>query len=151
DDQVTAGSQSTLFSEPYAGSYSGEYTVTDGAAYLVIGLFAEADVHSNTQARVESRSVRRAGDEHVGAYSFTLYPVFLAASTVQGEHELTVEGDAAGWPVWEIQGPGKDVQIIGPDGSRLFVEGEVSSPITIVTEPGKRSIRDDSGLIWDRM
>src|SRR5699024_3456046 len=70
---------------------------------------------------------------------------------VQGEHELRVEGDASVWPVWEIQGPGRDVEIIGPDGSRLFVEGEVTSPITIVTEPGKRSIRDASGLIWDRM
>lgn len=151
DDQVIAGSQSTLFSESYAGSYSGEYTVTDGAAYLVIGFFTEADVHSNTQARVENLSVRRAGDEIVGAYSFPFFPIFLADSTVQGEHELTVEGDAPVWPVWEIQGPGKDVEIIGPDGSRLFVEGEVSSPITIVTEPGKRSIRDASGLIWDRM
>ena len=151
DDQVIAGSQSTLFSESYAGSYSGEYTVTDDAAYLVVGLFTESDVHSNTQARVESLSVRRAGDEIVGAYSFPFFPIFLADSTVQGEHELTVEGDAPVWPVWEIQGPGRDVEIIGPDGSRLFVEGEVSTPITIVTEPGKRSIRDASGLIWERM
>ena len=151
DDQVIAGSQSTLFSESYAGSYSGEYTVTDGAVYLVVGLFTESDVHSNTQARVESLSVRRAGDEIVGAYSFPFFPIFLADSTVQGEHELVVEGDAPVWPVWEIVGPGKDVEIIGPDGSRLFVEGEVTSPITIVTEPRKRSIRDDSGLIWERM
>ena len=86
-----------------------------------------------------------------GAYSFPFFPVFLADSTVQGEHELRVEGDAPVWPIWEIQGPGRDVEIIGPDGSRLFVEGEVTSPITIVTEPGKRSIRDASGLIWDRM
>lgn len=86
-----------------------------------------------------------------GSYSFPFFPVFLADSTVQGEHELRVEGDAPVWPVWEIVGPGRDVEIIGPDGSRLFVEGEVTSPITIVTEPGKRSIRDASGLIWDRM
>src|SRR5690625_3063715 len=86
-----------------------------------------------------------------GSYSFPFFPVFLADSTVQGEHELRVEGDAPVWPVWEIQGPGRDVEIIGPDGSRLFVEGEVSSPITIVTEPRKRSIRDASGLIWERM
>ena len=151
DDQVIDGSQSTLFSESYAGSYSGEYTVTDDAAYLVVGLFTEADVHSNTQARVEGLSVRRAGDEIVGAYSFPFFPIFLADSTVQGEHELRVEGDAPVWPVWEIVGPGKDVEIVGPDGSRLFVEGEVTSPITIVTEPGKRSISDASGLIWERM
>src|SRR5690625_2706190 len=86
-----------------------------------------------------------------GAFSFPFFPIFLADSTVQGEHELVVEGDAPVWPIWEIQGPGRDVEIIGPDGSRLFVEGEVTTPITIVTEPGKRSIRDASGLIWDRM
>jgi len=86
-----------------------------------------------------------------GSYSFPFFPVFLADSTVQGEHELRVEGDAPVWPVWEITGPGRDVEIIGPCGGRLFVQGEVTSPITIVTEPGKRSIRDASGLIWDRM
>ena len=86
-----------------------------------------------------------------GSFSFPFFPVFLADSTVQGEHELRVEGDAPVWPVWEIQGPGRDVEIIGPCGGRLFVSGEVTSPITIVTEPGKRSIRDASGLIWERM
>src|SRR5699024_4567175 len=151
DDQVIAGSQSTLCSESYAGSYSGEYTVTDGAVYLVVGLFTESDVHSNTQARGEALSGRRAGDEMVGAYSFPFFPIFLADSTVQGEHELTVEGDAPVWPVWEIVGPGKDVEIIGPGGDRIFIEGEVTSPIRVVTEPRKRSITDDTGLIWERM
>ena len=151
ENQVVDGSQSTLFSESYAGTYSGEYTVPNNASYLVVGLFTEADVHSNTQARVENLSVRRAGDEIVGAYSFPFFPIFLADSTVQGEHELVVEGDAPVWPVWEIQGPGRDVEIIGPDGERVFVSGEVSSPIRIVTEPGKRSISDESGLIWERM
>src|SRR5699024_3468998 len=86
-----------------------------------------------------------------GAYSFPFFPIFLADSTVQGEHDLTVEGDAPVWPVWEIQGPGRDVEIIGPDGSRLFVEGEVCRPIRSGTEPGNGSISDDSGLIWERM
>ena len=151
DDRVIAGSESTVFSESYGGSYSGEYVVPDGAEYLVIGVFTEDGVHSNTQVRVENLSVRRAGDEVVGAYSFPFFPIFLADSTVQGEHELRVEGDAPVWPVWEITGPGRDVEIIGPDGSRLFVEGEVTSPIRIITEPGKRSISDDTGLIWERM
>src|SRR5690625_2073966 len=62
-----------------------------------------------------------------GAFSYPFFPVFLADSTVQGEHELRVEGDAPVWPVWEIVGPGRDVEIIGPSGGRLFVEGEVSA------------------------
>src|SRR5699024_244651 len=54
------------------------------------------------------------------SYSFPFFPVFLSDSTVQCGHELTVEGDAPVWSVWEITGPGRDVEIIGPDGSRLF-------------------------------
>src|SRR5699024_1998169 len=37
-----------------------------------------------------------------GSYSFPFFPIFLADSTVQGAHELRVEGDAPTWPVWEI-------------------------------------------------
>ena len=119
-------------------------------------MIAVAPTESEALAQVESyfdgdtQDVIDEGSRE-GAYSFPFFPVFLADSTVQGEHELRVEGDAPVWPVWEITGPGRDVEIIGPDGSRLFVEGEVTSPITIVTEPGKQSIRDASGLIWNRM
>ena len=119
-------------------------------------MIAVAPTESEALAQVESyfdgdtQDVIDEGSRE-GSYSFPFFPVFLADSTVQGEHELRVEGDAPVWPVWEIQGPGRDVEIVGPDGSRLFVEGEVSSPITIVTEPGKRSIRDATGLIWERM
>ena len=119
-------------------------------------MIAVADSESEALAQVETYFDGDTPDvvdegSREGAYSFPFFPVFLADSTVQGEHELRVEGDAPVWPVWEIVGPGRDVEIIGPDGSRLFVEGEVSTPITIVTEPGKRSIRDASGLIWNRM
>lgn len=119
-------------------------------------MIAVADSESEALAQVETYFDGDTPDvvdegSREGAYCYPFFPVFLADSTVQGEHELTVEGDAPVWPVWEITGPGKDVEIIGPDGSRLFVEGEVTTPITIVTEPGKRSIRDASGLIWDRM
>src|SRR5690625_460932 len=127
------------------------YVVPEAGVDVALGFFTGADVHANTMVRIENLDVKREGGEIEGAYSFPFFPIFLADSTVQGEHELTVEGDAPVWPVWEITGPGRDVEIIGPDGSRLFVDGEVTTPITIVTEPGKRSIRDASGLIWDRM
>lgn len=118
--------------------------------------FAVADTEAEALEQVETYFDGDTPDvvdevSREGSYSFPFFPVFLSDSTVQGGHELRVEGDAPVWPIWEIQGPGRDVEIIGPDGSRLFVEGEVTSPITIVTEPRKRSIRDDSGLIWERM
>src|SRR5690625_1950130 len=151
DGQYIYGSASKVISESYGGFYSGMYVVPEAGVEFALGFFTGADVHANTMVRIENLDVKREGGEIEGAYSFPFFPIFLADSTVQGEHELTVEGDAPVWPVWEIQGPGRDVEIIGPDGSRLFVEGEVSSPITIVTEPRKRSIRDASGLIWERM
>ena len=135
---------------------AGAYSPPEGFAYLDACHIAVADSESEALSQVaeyfdgDPPDVVDEGSRE-GAYSFPFFPVFLADSTVQGEHELRVEGDAPVWPVWEITGPGRDVEIIGPDGSRLFVEGEVTSPITIVTEPGKRSIRDASGLIWDRM
>src|SRR5690625_2941872 len=151
DGQYISGSASKVIGESYGGFYSGMYVVPEAGVDVALGFFTGADVHANTMVRIENLDVKREGGEIEGAYSFPFFPIFLADSTVQGEHELTVEGDAPVWPVWEITGPGKDVEIIGPDGSRLFVEGEVSSPITIVTEPRKRSIRDASGLIWERM
>lgn len=128
----------------------------DGTVYWDDLSIVKASTESEALAQVEHYFDGDTPDELdqgrlEGAYSFPFFPVLLADSTVQGEHELRVEGDAPVWPIWEIMGPGRDVEIIGPDGSRLFVEGEVSSSIRIVTEPGKRSITDDTGLIWERM
>src|SRR5699024_3738650 len=44
-----------------------------------------------------------------------------------------------------------DEEFIGTDGMSLFVEGVVTSPIMLITKPGKRSISDDTGLIQDCM
>ena len=136
----------------------GTFTTAPEGSTIYVGEYSAAVADSEAEALAQVEECFDGDSPDVvdegsleGAYSFPFFPVFLADSTVQGEHELRVEGDAPVWPVWEIQGPGKDVEIIGPDGSRLFVEGEVSSPVTIVTEPGKRSIRDASGLIWERM
>src|SRR5690625_7928235 len=101
--------------------------------------------------RIENLDVKREGGEIEGAYSFPFFPIFLADSTVQGEHELRVEGDAPVWPVWEIVGPGRDVEIIGPCGGRLFVEGEVFSAISFLNEPWKSCIWVILGLFFDGM
>ena len=151
DGQYISGSASRVISESYGGFYSGMYVVPEAGVEVALGFFTGADVHANTMVRIENLDVKREGGEIEGAYSFPFFPIFLADSAVQGAHELRVEGDAPTWPVWEITGPGKDVEIIGPDGERMFIEGEVSSPIRVVTEPGKQSITDDTGLIWERM
>src|SRR5690625_483322 len=151
DNPVSGGFQPYPISESYPGTYTGTWRVPDDGVSIELGFYTASDVHANTMVRIENLDVKREGGEIEGAYSFPFFPIFLADSTVQGEHELVVEGDAPVWPVWEIVGPGKDVEIIGPGGDRIFIEGEVTSPIRVVTEPRKRSITDDTGLIWERM
>src|SRR5699024_8846621 len=116
DGKYISGSASKVISESYGGFYSGMYVVPEAGVEVALGFFTGADVHANTMVRIENLDVKREGGEIEGAYSFPFFPIFLADSTVQGEHELTVEGDAPVWPVWEITGPGRDVEIIGPGG-----------------------------------
>ena len=154
--QIPVGTASIHLRIRFNANSDGTGAAPDGFARTDAWIADVADTESEALAQVstyfdgDTPDVVDEGSRE-GSFSFPFFPVFLADSTVQGEHELRVEGDAPVWPVWEIVGPGRDVEIVGPDGSRLFVEGEVTSPITIVTEPGKRSIRDASGLIWERM
>src|SRR5699024_8868550 len=105
----------------------GAFTIAPEGSTIYVGEYsaAVADSEAEALAQVEEcfdgdfPDVVDEGSRE-GAYSFPFFPVFLADSTVQGEHELTVEGDAPVWPVGEIQGPGRDVESIGPDGSRLL-------------------------------
>src|SRR5699024_1696393 len=109
DGQYIYGSASRVISESCGGFYYGMYVVPEAAVDVVLWFFTCADVHANIMVWIENLDVKREGGEFEGAYSFPFFPIFLADSTVQVEHELTVEGDAPVWPVWEIQGPGRDV------------------------------------------
>lgn len=85
------------------------------------------------------------------SYAFPFFPILVSPSVVQGRYELEVQGDADVWPTWTITGPGKDVLISDGDGHEIFIEGEVTSPITIITRPQEQTIYDASGTIWDRV
>src|SRR5699024_896315 len=124
DNTVSGGFQPYPISESYPGTYTKTWRVPDDGVSIERGVYTASDVHANTMVRIENLDVKREGGEIEGAYSFPFFPIFLADSTVQGDHELVVEGDAPVWPVWEITGPGKDVEIIGPGGDRIFIEGE---------------------------
>src|SRR5699024_11285528 len=76
-------------------------------------VFAVADTEAEALEQVETYFDGDTPDvvdevSREGSYSFPFFPVFLSDSTVQGGHELTVEGDAPVWPVWEITGPGRE-------------------------------------------
>ena len=82
------------------------------------------------------------------------YPAWLSSSTVLGQFEFTVSGDAAASPVWTVYGPGEDVLIECGNGcgSRLFLEGEITEPVTFdtvnedITSPSM-----DRGELWERV
>src|SRR5690625_7400046 len=96
------------------------YVVPEAGVDVALGFFTGADVHANTMVRIENLDVKREGGEIEGAYSFPFFPIFLADSTVEGEHELGGEGAAPGWHVWDIVGPGKDGELFGPGGERMY-------------------------------
>lgn len=83
------------------------------------------------------------------------FPIVLASSTVEGAFELTVEGDAEAWPTWEVTGPGADLLIENvTTGDRIFVAGEFTETVTIVTRPQEQDITSPgatAGELWDRV
>lgn len=91
--------------------------------------------------------------------SLPFFPVILADSTVAGSYVLDITGDSPTWPVWTVEGPGRDllIQKLNPDGSegaRIFIEGDVNEPITIDTRPTIEDIYSEhsmDGQLWDQV
>ena len=66
------------------------------------------------------------------------FPVILAQSTVQGQFDVTIEGDGPVWPAWEVLGPGTDL-VIARGTDRIEIAGSFSptSPVLIDTATGR--------------
>ena len=66
------------------------------------------------------------------------FPVILAQSTVQGQFDVTIEGDGPVWPAWEVLGPGTDL-VIARGTDRIEIAGSFSptSPVLIDTAAGR--------------
>ena len=88
----------------------------------------------------------------IGGYEFPFFPVRIGGSVVQGEYELTVEGDAPAYWSGVITPPGDDLLIQNAKGERIFVKGRVDEPILIQTRPQEQDITLADGTpIWDRI
>ena len=97
-----------------------------------------------------SEELRPASDD-VQAVPF--FPIMLSASTIQGAKQLDIQGDADAYPIWTVYGPGEDFEIINrTTGERFFLEGEITSPITIDTRTEQLSAEGMSNMeLWARV
>lgn len=91
------------------------------------------------------------GQDDIQAVPF--FPIMLSSSTIQGARQIDIQGDADAYPIWTVYGPGEDFEIINrTTGERFFLEGEITSPITIDTRTEQLSADGISNMeLWARV
>ena len=91
------------------------------------------------------------GQDDIQAVPF--FPIMLSSSTIQGARQIDIQGDADAYPIWTVYGPGEDFEIINrTTGERFFLEGEITSPITIDTRTEQLSADGMSNMeLWARV
>lgn len=103
--------------------------------------------------REQTRRIGKASKPFLSATS-SFFPVRLSESSVQGEYDVVIEGDAPAWGVWEISAPGEDPRLQNLDtGEALFLSGQITEPVTVDTRPRVQDITSPSmpdGQWWDR-
>ena len=92
------------------------------------------------------------GGEQVQSHKF--FPVILAPSVVQGERDITINGDSEAAPVWKISGPVTDVKVtLANTGASFTVMGTLKPGEVITVDTRVYDIYSDSarnGELWDR-
>lgn len=87
-------------------------------------------------------------------YQSPFLPIVLASSTVQGEFNVSIAGDAPAYPTWIIDGPGSDLIIESNKGKSIKVLGEIADQVTITTNPLRQDITSPSkpnGELWENV
>ena len=81
------------------------------------------------------------------------FPIMLSSSTIQGARQIDIQGDADAYPIWTVYGPGEDFEIINrTTGERFFLEGEITSPVTIDSRTEQLSAEGMSNMeLWARV
>lgn len=83
-----------------------------------------------------------------------LYPFRLNSGRVSGDQvDIFNPGDVEAWPKWELMGPIKAFEFVGPDGHSFGVEARGDSSdvvpagrtLTVDSRPGYKVLRDDQG------
>jgi hypothetical protein len=102
---------------------------------------------------LSERAVPSEGDES-SKYQSPFFPVLLASSTVQGEIDVNIGGDAPVYPTWIIDGPGSDLIIENDKGDSLKVLTEFEEQVTITTGSQREDITSPSmpdGELWEHV
>lgn len=86
--------------------------------------------------------------------SKALFPLRLNAGRLADDQvEIENPGDAESWPRWELEGPIKAFEFVGPGGQSFGINAPVDSSdvialgrtLTVDTRPGFKTVRDDQG------
>ncbi|WP_145997472.1 hypothetical protein [Brevibacterium sp. 239c] len=89
-----------------------------------------------------------------GGYESPFLPIVLASSTVQGEFEINIGGDAPAYPTWIVDGPGSDLIIENDKGQSIKVLTEIEDQVTITTNPLRQDITSPmkpDGELWEHV
>ncbi|KQX43540.1 hypothetical protein ASD97_26085 [Streptomyces sp. Root63] len=87
--------------------------------------------------------------------SQALFPLRLNAGHLSDDLVVIENpGDAEAWPRWELEGPIKAFNFVGPDGRSFGVEAPIDGTdviaagrtLTVDTRPGFKVVRDDLGV-----
>lgn len=136
------------------GFWGKTFYTEPGADSFALGFFTEASMERGQRVLFSDVKAETA-DVDAGAPALErvapFFPIILGESAVNQRITITIEGDAPVWPKWTITGPGEDVLLESGRGERLFIPGRIDTPITVITEPMRQTIRDESSQIWDRV
>lgn len=136
-----------------------EVTAPSNAAYCVVYLRLRTTTNDGTVTPFyviakNPSVVDQAPSIGVGP-AIPFFPVFVYSSVVEGVYTLHIEGDEISWPTWYINPPGEDLLIENmTTGAKLFIEGDIFEPLTIVTDPHNQDIYSETwtkGEWWNKI
>lgn len=82
---------------------------------------------------------------------FPIFPLTLDSNQVLGSTTVSNPGTVPSWPTWTATAPGSGLTLTNvTTGEEIEFSGSIPSgrTLTIVTEPGKQSVKLDDGTDW---
>ncbi|PCG86352.1 phage tail protein [Streptomyces sp. WZ.A104] len=96
-----------------------------------------------TASTVSTQTV--GGDQGAASLLSSLAAVPLAASQAIGEITLENSGDAPAYPVWEVHGPGSNLEVVSPTGEALTWNGRLLAGERLIVDTRQGTVTDHAG------